>query len=192
MISIACGAFFRRPGDGRSRRATAMSAALAARTGTRRREAATAPAPISEHLDGAAMRPGFAKLIIIIARLPIFRKRLFSAEGGEGVAQFGRAAAEIRRSRGPSSGRAARVHLLLQAGEGKAPQRPLSRLRYDIHTSLSVGGHIGPSPSSRFAAPPLRYGRYAMTAPFRCGGFVSMIFAERSRPAQQRSWKPRA
>jgi hypothetical protein len=32
-----------------------------------------------------------------------------------------------------------------------------------------AGGHIGPSPSSRYAAPPLRFGRYAMTAPFRCG-----------------------
>ena len=46
-----------------------------------------------------------------------------------------------------------------------------------------AGVHIGPSPSSRFAAPALRCGRCAMTAPFRCGVFVSMIFAERSRPA---------
>ena len=38
------------------------------------------------------------------------------------------------------------------------------------------------SPSSRCAAPPLRFGRYAMTAPLRCGGVVSMIFDERSRP----------
>ena len=39
------------------------------------------------------------------------------------------------------------------------------------------------SPSSRCAAPSLRYGRFAVTAPLRCGGVVSMIFDERSRPA---------
>jgi hypothetical protein len=40
---------------------------------------------------------------------------------------------------------------------------------YDIHTSLLAGGHIGPSPSSRCAAALLRFARYAVTAPFRCG-----------------------
>ena len=53
-----------------------------------------------------------------------------------------------------------------------------------------------PGAPSRCAAPPLRSARFAVTAPFRCGIFVSMIFVERSRPrgrsAQQRSWKPRA
>ena len=52
---------------------------------------------------------------------------------------------------------------------------------YDIHTSLSADGHIGPSPSSpgeritfvrRFAAGPLRFARFAVTAPFRAGADV--------------------
>ncbi|MGD0185358.1 MAG: hypothetical protein ABSC25_08910 [Roseiarcus sp.] len=46
-----------------------------------------------------------------------------------------------------------------------------------------VGGHIGSSPSSRYAAPALRFGRFAMTAPFRRGVVASMIVAERTGPA---------
>ena len=37
------------------------------------------------------------------------------------------------------------------------------------HSHVSAGGHIGPSPSSRFAAAALRFARFAVTAPLRCG-----------------------
>lgn len=37
-----------------------------------------------------------------------------------------------------------------------------------------MGGHTGPSPSSDCAAPSLRSGRFAMTAPVRCGQGSSM------------------
>jgi hypothetical protein len=47
---------------------------------------------------------------------------------------------------------------------------------------LLPGGHIGPPPSSRFAAAPLRFGRFAVTAPFRCGGFASMVVAAQAGP----------
>jgi hypothetical protein len=46
-----------------------------------------------------------------------------------------------------------------------------------------AGGHIGASPSSRYAAATLRYARSAVTATGRCGDLVFMIFVERSRPA---------
>jgi len=45
-----------------------------------------------------------------------------------------------------------------------SPRKP----GYDLHTSLA-GGRIGPSPSSRFAAAPLCFARFAVTAPRRCG-----------------------
>ena len=44
-------------------------------------------------------------------------------------------------------------------------------------------GPIGPTPSSRCAAAPLRFARYAVTAPFRCGDCASMGRAEGSRLA---------
>jgi hypothetical protein len=47
---------------------------------------------------------------------------------------------------------------------------------------LRIGSHIGSSPSSRYAAATLRFARFAVTAPFRRGAFVSMIVAVRSRP----------
>jgi hypothetical protein len=46
-----------------------------------------------------------------------------------------------------------------------------------------AGGHIGASPSSRYAAATLRYARFAVTATRRCGGFVFMIFVEQAGPA---------
>jgi hypothetical protein len=54
-------------------------------------------------------------------------------------------------------------------------------LRYDIHAS-AAGSRIGPSPSSRFVAAPLRF------APSGDGAdpmqrFVAMVFGETSRPA---------
>src|SRR5580692_11261284 len=38
-------------------------------------------------------------------------------------------------------------------------------------------GHIGPPSSSAFGAPPLRYGRFAVTTPVRCGFVASKSFA---------------
>jgi hypothetical protein len=46
-----------------------------------------------------------------------------------------------------------------------------------------AGGRIDASPSSRYAAAALRFARSAVTATRRCGGFVCMIFVERSRRA---------
>jgi hypothetical protein len=43
-----------------------------------------------------------------------------------------------------------------------------SRLLYR-HIFDETGGHIGPPPSSRCAAPSPRYGRFAMTAALQCG-----------------------
>jgi hypothetical protein len=43
-----------------------------------------------------------------------------------------------------------------------------------------AGGHIGASPSSRYAAASLRFARSAVTATRRRGGFVCMIFVERT------------
>jgi hypothetical protein len=42
-------------------------------------------------------------------------------------------------------------------------------------------GHIGPSSSSCYAAPPLRFGRFAVTTPLRCGLFAFMVFAAQRR-----------
>ncbi len=50
---------------------------------------------------------------------------------------------------------------------GDAPLPPLAG--YGIHTSLSVGSHIGPSLSSRCAAAALRFARFAVTATRQCG-----------------------
>jgi hypothetical protein len=55
-------------------------------------------------------------------------------------------------------------------------------LRYRIHTSLSVGDHIGPSPSSRFASASLRFAPSGDDAS-PMWRFVSMELGERSRPA---------
>jgi hypothetical protein len=46
----------------------------------------------------------------------------------------------------------------------------------------TAAGHIGPSRSSRYAAAPLRFARFAVTAPFRCGVFVSMVVAAQAGP----------
>jgi len=65
--------------------------------------------------------------------------------------------------------------------------------REDGVGSHHSGGHIGPASSSGFAAPPLRFGRFAMTTLGRCG-----FLHPRSLPikaglmavfAQQRPWK---
>jgi hypothetical protein len=60
----------------------------------------------------------------------------------------------------------------------------------------TAAGPIGPPPSSRCAAAALRFARFAVTAPVRCGGFAFMIVAERTGLAagfaQQRSWRPTA
>jgi hypothetical protein len=42
-------------------------------------------------------------------------------------------------------------------------------------------GHIGPSSSSCCAAPPLRFGRFAVTTPLRCGHFAFVVFAAQRR-----------
>ena len=56
----------------------------------------------------------------------------------------------------------------------------------DIQTSSSVGGRIGPAPSSRFAAAALRFAPSGDgAAPIRRS--ASMVFAERSRPTRPTS-----
>jgi len=46
--------------------------------------------------------------------------------------------------------------------KGARRKAHLPQAGYGIHTSLT-GGHIGPSPSSRYAAAPLRFARFART-----------------------------
>ncbi len=43
-------------------------------------------------------------------------------------------------------------------------------------------GHIGPSPPSRYAAAPLRFARFAVTAPFRCGVLFSRSLFSKAGP----------
>jgi hypothetical protein len=74
----------------------------------------------------------------------------------------------------PASGEKVRMRGGAIGRDGEANvQAPHSRLLPasgdDIQTSSSVGGHIGPAPSSRFAAAALRFARFAVTAPRRCG-----------------------
>jgi hypothetical protein len=69
--------------------------------------------------------------------------------------------------------RAGEGRILLRYGRNRenraAAQLPLpAGGGYDIRT-FPAGGRIGPSPSSRFAAAPLRFARFAVTAPRRCG-----------------------
>ncbi len=45
-----------------------------------------------------------------------------------------------------------------------------------------AGGHIASSQSSAFGAPPLRFGRFAVTAPAQYGSIASMGFDPEIRP----------
>ena len=95
------------------------------------------------------------------------------------------------------SGMPSRRELGTDHGDAARKLPMLPRWKRHRPTPLAVrASPIGPSPSSRFAAPPLRYGRYAMTAPSRRGILPPCSLLREAGPqgrfGQQRAWKPTA